>query len=172
MIEDISLNLDPSQYGARKGTGTEHLVVALVDRILRSLDCIAKSAVISASVDWSAAFDRLDPTITILKMLKIGVRPSIVPIIVSYMKNRRMIVKFNGSESKPKELIGGGPQGTLLGGLEYIISNDCSENSTNQKDRFKYFDDLNLVELVLLCDKLVPYDFISHVPSVIGINHL
>ena len=83
-----------------------------------------------------------------------------------------MIVKFNGSESNPKDLIGGGPQGTLLGGLEYIISNDCSENSTNQKDRFKYFDDLNLVELVLLCDKLVPYDFISHVPSDIGINHL
>ena len=100
IIEDISLNLDPSQYGARKGTGTEHLVVALVDRILKSLDSgTQKAAVIAASVDWAAAFDRLDPTITTTKMVKIGVRPSIVPISVSYMSGRKMIVNFNVAQS-------------------------------------------------------------------------
>ena len=145
IVEDISLNLDPSQHGARKGTGTEHLVVKLVDRILKSLDSTIKaSAVIATSIDWAAAFDRLDPTITIQKMLSIGVRPSLVPVLVSYMTNRRMIVRFNGSQSKPKKLIGCGPQGILLGGLEYIIANDCSKEDTDQEDRFKYYGDLNL----------------------------
>ena len=34
ILEDISHNIDPSQYGARKGSGTEHLIVAFVDRVL------------------------------------------------------------------------------------------------------------------------------------------
>ena len=171
ILQDISHNLDTSQYGGRKGSGTEHLIVTLVDRVLKCLDStIQKSAVIASGVDWSAAFDRLDPTLTAQKMVKIGVRPSVVSILVSYMTNRRMIVKYRGIQSNPKRLIGGGPQGTLLGGMEYIISNDCSEDDTCKDDRFKYYDDLNLLEFVVLVDKLEPYDFKNHVASDIGID--
>ena len=107
ILEDISENLDPSQYGARKGTGTEHLIVKFVDRVLKQLDYArSKSAVLAASVDWAAAFDRLDPTITIKKFISMGVRPSLVPILVSYMTNRRMIVKFIEAESSQTKLIG------------------------------------------------------------------
>ena len=88
------------------------------------------------------------------------------------MTNRRMIVNYRGIQSSPKELIGGGPQGTLLGGIEYIISNDCSEDDISQDDRFKYYDDLNLLELVVLFDKLEPYDFTNHIASDIGIDDL
>ena len=77
-----------SQFGARKGTGTEHLIVTFVDRVLKMLDSItSRSAVIAAIVDWPAAFDRLDPTITIPKSIKIGVRPLFIPIFISYMYN-------------------------------------------------------------------------------------
>ena len=173
ILDDISDNLDPSQYGARKGSGTEHLIVAFVDRVLKNLDSVtSRAAVISAAVDWSAAFDRLDPTITTQKLIKIGVRPSLVAILISYMTNRRMVVKYKGAQSKPKNLIGGGPQGTLLGGLEYIVANDCSKHDVNQKDRFKYFDDLHLQEFLILCDHLVQYDFFKHVASDIGTDHL
>ena len=34
----MSAKLDPAQYGTQKGTGTDHLLVALVDRILKHLD--------------------------------------------------------------------------------------------------------------------------------------
>ena len=65
ILEDIKYNIDPSQFGGRKGSGTEHLVVCFVDRVLKLLDStILKSAVILAACDWSAAFDRLDPTYT------------------------------------------------------------------------------------------------------------
>ena len=173
ILEDIADKIDPSQYGARKGSGTEHLIVAFVDRVLKNLDSVtSKAAVISAAVDWSAAFDRLDPTITTLKLIKIGVRPSLVSILVSYMTNRRMIVKYKGVQSNPKKLIGGGPQGTLLGGLEYIVANDCSKDDMDNKDTFNYFDDLHLQEFLIFCDQLVNYDFIDHVASDIGTDHL
>ena len=89
------------------------------------------------------------------------------------MTNRRMIVKFNGAQSEPKQLIGGSPQGTLLGGIEYIIANsDCLKESTSQEDRFKYYDDLNLLEFLILCENLEQYNFLNHVASDIGTDHL
>ena len=172
ILEDIKHHVDPSQYGARKGSGTEHLIVAYVDRVLKSLDSVRqRSAVIAAAVDWSAAFDRLDPTLTVQKMIKIGIRPSLIPVLISYMSQRRMIVKFKGVNSAPKDLIGGGPQGTILGGLQYNISNDdCCREEIDKLDRYKYFDDLNILEFLILSDQLTDYDVKYHVPSDVGIG--
>ena len=76
IMEDISPNIDIGQYGGQKGIGTEHLIVCLVDRILKLLDSnTERSAVIAACVDWQAAFDRQDPTIAINKFIALGVRP-------------------------------------------------------------------------------------------------
>ena len=131
---------------------------------------INKAAVIAASVDWAAAFDRLDPTMTVQKFIKLGVRPALIPIIISYMSNRRMIVKFKGAKSKPTPLIGGGPQGTLLGGIQYNVSNDCSREDIRNEDRYKYFDYLNILELLALTELFSQYNFKNHVASDIGIN--
>ena len=36
ILYDISEKIDPSQYRARKGSGTEHLIVAFVDSVKKS----------------------------------------------------------------------------------------------------------------------------------------
>ena len=52
MIEDIMPNIDPKQYGGHTNIGTEHMVVALLDRILGLLDNHnTKYAVIMAAAD-------------------------------------------------------------------------------------------------------------------------
>ena len=52
ILEDISHKIDPSQFGARKGIGTEHHLVKFVDKILRQLDASRKkTAVIAAAAD-------------------------------------------------------------------------------------------------------------------------
>ena len=56
-------------------------------------------------VDWSAAFDREDPTKEIEKLIKMGVRPSLIPLLASYLTGRRMQVKFNGEMSEFLTLI-------------------------------------------------------------------
>ena len=72
--------------GSKKGTGTEHLVVAFIDRVLRLLDDkTARTAVIAASADWKSAFDMIDPTKTAQKFISMGIRPSIVPLLIFYM---------------------------------------------------------------------------------------
>ena len=128
-MEDISKNIDIGQFGGQTGIGTEHMIVCFLDRILKLLDNNPdRSAVLATCLDWSQAFDRQDPTIAILKFIKLGVRPSLIPLLVSYLTDRKMRVKFNGEMSQFLALIGGGPQGTLIDGLEYIAqSNDNAD---------------------------------------------
>ena len=61
IMEDVSGNIDIGQFGGQPGIGTEHMIVCLVDRILKLLDRNSdRSAVIMTSLDWSAAFDWQD----------------------------------------------------------------------------------------------------------------
>ena len=76
-------------------------------------------------------------------------------------------------ESSPRDMVGGSPQGTLLGGLEYNIANDgCSRKSASDSDRFKYFDDLHILKFIILGDLLKAYNFKDHIASDIPIDHL
>ena len=151
IIEDVFDKLDVGQFGGRKGIGTEHMIVSILDRILKLLDKHPdKSAVIAASLDWAAAFDRQDPTLAIKKFIEMGVRPSLIPVLISYLSHRKMKVKFNEEESDWLDLVGGGPQGTLLGQIEYIIQINNNTDSISEEDRFKYIDDLTILQLVCL----------------------
>ena len=84
-----------------------------------------------------------------------------------------MTVKFNGCLSKPLPLVGGGPQGTLSGQTEYIVASDsCTFDIVQPVDRFKYMDDLTVLELVALSTVLKEYDFIHHVTSEVGVDQM
>ena len=170
-MEDVCENIDIGQFGGQPGIGTEHMLVCFVDRILHLLDTHPdKSAVLATCLDWSAAFDRQDPTLAIVKILQLGVRPSLIPLLISYLSDRKMKVKFNGEMSAFLTLIGGGPQGTLLGGLEYLAQSNDNADIVPEEDRFKYIDDLSVLQLICLSGLLVDYNFFEHVASDIGID--
>ena len=106
-----------------------------------------------------------------------------IPILISYLSDRQMIVKFEGSESNPKKLIGGVPQGTLLAGVEYnVTSDDCPPETVPSKDanfdqvsdedKYRYYEDLDILELIFLSDKLVGSNFREYIASDIRIDHL
>ena len=146
-------------------------MVSFIDRIQYLLDRYPdKSAVIATSLDWAAAFDRQDPTLAIQKFIKMGVRASLIPLLISYLTDRKMQVKFNGEISDILSLIGGGPQGTLIGGLEYLVQSSDNADIVDPEDKYKYVDDLSLLQLVLLSGLLVEYNFHNHVASDIATN--
>ena len=159
--------------GGQAGIGKEHMVLCLLDRILQLLDRHPdRSAVIATYLDWSQAFDRQDPTLAILKFIKLGVRPALIPLLVSYLTDRKMRVKFNGEMSAFLRLIGGGPQGTLLGGLEYLAQSNDNADIVPPEDRFKYVDDLSILQLICFSGLLVEYNFTQHIASDIGTDQL
>jgi hypothetical protein len=171
IMKDVSDNFDIGQFGGQPGIGTEHLIVCLMDRILKLLDRHPdRSAVIMTCLDWSAAFDRQDPTLAVKKFIQLGVRPSLIPLLASYLTDRKMRVKFNGELSEFLSLIGGGPQGTLLGQLAYLAQSNDNADIVQPEDRFKFIDDLSVLQLVCLSGLLTDYDFLNHVASDIGID--
>ena len=171
IMDDLAEKIDIGQFGGLAGVGTEHMLVCYMDRILQLLDTHTdRAAVIATSLDWASAFDRQDPTLAIKKFINMGVRPSLIPLLASYLTDRKMRVKFKNEMSEIFTLIGGGPQGTLLGGIEYQVQSNDNADFVPPEDRFKYVDDLSLLQFVCLTGLLVNYNFYNHVASDISID--
>ena len=77
----------------------------MIDEILKSLDTntkYEKFAVFGTMIDWKQAFDRQCPRMGIVSFLRNGVRKSLIPLLVNYFQNPKMIVKWNGTTSSIK----------------------------------------------------------------------
>ena len=72
-------------------------------------------------VDFSKAFDKQDHTILITKLSDMNAPGWLLRIVISFLTNRKMVVRYKGAMSGLKELPGGGPQGTLLGLLLFLV---------------------------------------------------
>ena len=92
---------------------------------------------------------------------------------MGFLTETVLVVRYRGASSETKSLPGGGPQGTLLGLLLFLILiNDCGfqtkmpeigEQTTNKKKIFtpatlhmKYVDDMSILEYFNLEKTLVP----------------
>ena len=90
------------------------------------------------------------PKLGIKSFQKNGVRNSFIPLLVSYFQERHQTVKWRGFNSSPRRINGGGPQGATLGILEYLSQTNNSADCVGSEDRFKFVDDLTILEIVNL----------------------
>ena len=174
LISDMMPTDDPSQYGNRKGISTQHYLIKMINRILTAIDSTNRnevSAVITLLIDWSQAFDRQCPKLGINSFIKNGVRKSLIPVLTNYFQERKMKVKWHGIFSSVYKMPGGGPQGCHLGQLEYSSQSNDSGSCVPQDDRFKFVDDMSLLEIINLINiGLASYNFKNHVASDIAID--
>ena len=85
---------------------------------------------------------------------------------MNYFQDREMSVSWHGCLSTPRKINGGGPQGATLGILEYLSQSNNNADNVNIEDRFKFIDDLTILEVVnLLTVGLSSYNVKAHVPS-------
>ena len=145
--------MDPAQYGNQRGLSINHYLIKMIHRILTALDNNQRRetfAVVANLIDWNSAFPRQCPKLGIEAFIKNGVRPALVPVLVNYFQDRKMSVKWHGCRSIPKQINGGGPQGATLGILEYLAQSNNSADCVSESDRFKFIDDLTILEIVNL----------------------
>ena len=113
-----SLN-DPSQFGNVKGSSTTHYLIKLTNKAFRSTDKgLATTAI---TIDYSKAFDLVDHTTLITKLLELGVRRKVIKLIASFLTNRKHYTKINGVKSALTNITCGVPQGTLSGPKLFTI---------------------------------------------------
>ena len=83
-----------------------------------------------------------------------------------------MTVKWNGVTSSERKLNGGGPQGATFGLWEYLAQSNNSADCVDPKHRFKFVDDLTILEKVnLLLVGLASHNCHSSVPSDIPVHN-
>ena len=177
IIEDMKSSLDPAQYANQKGISTQHYLIKMLDRILSALDNNSKGeciAVLTTMIDWKSAFPRQCSTLGIQSFIKNGVRSSLIPILISFFEDRRMYVRWHGVTSETRKLNAGGPQGSTLGILEYLSQSNDNADNVPLEDRFKFVDDLSILEVIhLLTVGLASVNIRRTVPSnVAGHNQI
>ena len=174
IFEDMKSTFDPAQYANQAGISTEHYLIKMIDRILKATDNSAKGecvAVIATLVDWKKAHPMLDHTLGVKSFIKNGARPSLIPLIASFLENRRMRVKWHGMESSERLLPGSSPQGSNFGILEYLSQSNDNAATVPNKDKFKWMDDLSILEIVNHTNiGLASYNFKRKIPSNIPMH--
>ena len=167
--------MDPAQYGNQRGISIQHYLINMVHRILLVLYNNSRRdtfAVIASLIDWNNAFPRQCPKLGIESFIRNGVRPGLIPVLINYFQDREMSVKWHGCRSAPIKIHGGGPQGATLGILEYLSQSNNSADLVSVEDRFKFVDDLSLLEIVdLLTVGITSYNLKQHVPSDVPVHN-
>ena len=111
---------DKAQFGGKKHLSCTHYLLELIEFIIESFekqDC----AVIIALMDFSKGFNRLDHSRLLCTLCDIEVPGYLLLLIISYLKNRRMRVKYNNVYSNEQNLPGGSPQGGLLSVILFCL---------------------------------------------------
>ena len=72
--------IDPTQYGNSKGCSTTHYLTKMMDEAFKNTDVgLATTAI---TIDYSKAFDLVDHSVLIGKLLELGVRGKLIKIII------------------------------------------------------------------------------------------
>ena len=143
MVSQVIPKLDQKQFGALRGRSTTHALVDMTHMWYQALDQSLSVRVLF--VDFTKAFDRVDHTTVINKLIDLGIPGSVIKWFASFLMNRQQRVKIGNLMSSWLTLNGSMPQGSWLGPFSFIVLIDGLRPSC---PTHKYVDDTTLTEIL------------------------
>ena len=123
----IGGKLNPKQFGGLKGNSISHYMIELLNYILYTQDYNLPVAVLICAVNFSKAFNCQSHNILVTKLSDMGVPGWLLNVVMGFLTDRVMVVRYKGEITESKSLPGGGPQGTLLGSSQYWRTDNQSK---------------------------------------------
>ena len=96
-------------------------------------------------LDFSKAFDSVDHSTLLSKIIQFGFDENFVKLINSYLSSRRQCVKLDGVLSESLPVTSGVPRGSVLGPLFFLIFVDDMIDVPEVSKVFCYADDTKLL---------------------------
>ena len=115
LLDDLrsEVPVDLSQYGGIKGCSVDHLLIDLFESVLEPLERGAPSLILG--IDYEKAFNRLDHGECLGQLEALGASMTTIDLTRSFLTGRSMCVRVGGQLTSLHKLLGGSPQGSILG---------------------------------------------------------
>ena len=142
-INDLLLD---SQHGFRPNRSTVSQLLDQYEQILEALT--NKFNIDIIMLDYSKAFDKINHSILLFKLKKLGIGGKIGKWIGNFLLNRTQYVTINGEQSSKSQVISGVPQGTILGPVLFLIYIADIGNNLSSSNMSSYADDSKLINTI------------------------
>jgi hypothetical protein len=144
---DIKPHMDKLQFAYSEGKGVDDAALTLQHTLNSHLDNPNTHARV-LFVDFSSAFNTIQPHLLMKKLIDMNVNSNLILWIHRFLTNRKQYVKFNGIKSNIIVIDTGAPQGCVLSAILFIIyTYDCRSSSSNSII-IKYADDTVIIGLI------------------------
>ena len=134
LMEQVGMR--ENQMGCMKGAGSEHYLVQMWQSVLETL-ADPRAASLLTSIDYAKAFNRLDFGQCLRALADKGGSSEIISIIASFLTGRTMSVKVGQAMSNPRIVLGGVPQGSILGVFLFNATIDSFEASSDDVANYR-----------------------------------
>ena len=174
LLDCVGSQLDWGQYGGVKGSSITHYLIDFVNFVLYNQDLKTPHATLAVMIDFQKAFNRINHNLIITILSDMGVPGWLLRIIIGFLRERELVLRYKGGCSSRKAMPGGGPQGTRLGLFLFLIlinaagydklEKHMGEHITKKINKrfplpnahMKYVDDLCLAQSLNIRECLIP----------------
>ena len=145
ILTQVSSNMDPLQFAYRPNRSVEDAVITVLNTTYSQLEK-AQAYVRILFVDFSSAFNCMQPHILCTKLKDLQVDSYIILWIMDFLLNREQFVKVNNSASSILCTSTGAPQGTVISPVLFSLYTNSLRGSDSASMAVKFADDTALVD--------------------------
>ena len=155
--------LDSHQFAYSANRCTDDAIATLVHYIQQHLDRDCRNYVRSLFIDYSSAFNTIQPHIMTDILLQYNVPAAYCLWILDFLTERCQYVKANNRISNKIVINTGAPQGCVLSAVLFILYTNSLTKNTSSCKIIKYADDTVVLGLVSNNDETPYKECISYV---------
>ena len=144
LTTSVANRMDPLQFAYKAKRGVEDATLTLLDSVLRHLDS-SGTFVRCLMMDFSSAFNTLQPHLLIKRLLDLDISPGLVLWIRSFLRDRPQRVSLDGILSDEIIVNTGVPQGCVLSPVLFSLYTNELTCDTNILTLIKFADDMALI---------------------------
>ena len=139
---------DPFQFAYQPKRSVDDAILTFTNNIYRHLDS-PKTFCRVLFVDFSSAFNTIQPHLLVRKLLELEIDPHTVAWILNFLTDRTQFVGVDGENSNTVRTNTGAPQGCVISPVLFTIyTNDCRSSNPSNVPLLKFADDTTLQGLI------------------------